>query len=413
MILVMLASVFVGCSKTDSNQSEDITGTNVEKNEETQKTITLATFKVRERELLDAAIAGFMDENPDIKVEIQYIPNEQYINVIKMKLAANEAPDVIGVWGVAEFVKADYLMDISDFDAVSKQKKGVDIYKINDKVYGIGMGMANLGMLANNTVLKESGVTSLPKNFEELLAASEKIKASGFTPIAYGDKEGTSSELHGGWAAETLMTLEEGKGIPIGEFKPSDSVGIRNSFENTKILFDKGYLTEGAQGLTLDQAIAEFANNKAAFLIGAQWTFMGVKNANPDIDFSFFPIPYAQEGQSRSLAFISEGFAVNAKTKEKEAIKKLFDFFASQEYNEQLATEFAAPFEGLNLQISAEDREFNEVYSEYFSPTYFQIYNWVDWSGISKRNMQNYLAGEDLDEVLKNMDSEIEKTITK
>lgn len=424
VVLMMLVSLAIGCSKTDSDQSEGNSDqsegsvekkeTSEEKNKKTQKTITMATFKVREKDLVDTAMAEFMEQNSDIKVEVQYITNEQYMNVIKMKFAANEAPDVFSVWNIPEFVKADYLMDISDFDAVSKQIKGVDIYKFDGKVYALGMGMANLGMLANNTVLKESGVTSLPKNFKELLVASEKIKASGFTPIAYGDKDGTSSELHGGWAAETLMTVEEGKGIPTGEFKPSDSIGIRNSFENTKILFDKGYFTEMFQGLTYDQAIAEFANDKAGFIIGAQWTFGSVRNANPDADFSLFPIPYAQEGQSRAMAFISDGYAVNALAEERrEAIEKLFDFFASQDYAKHLAKEITSPFIGITQQTSKKDVEFNKTYSEYFSPTYFQVYGWVDWGSISKRSMQDYLAGEDLEVVLKNLDSEIEKTVPK
>lgn len=424
-MLCLIISVFLsiallaGCGTTnnqtnttkDTNASTLIASTTAPKAEKV--TLRMGTFQSEEKDLIDKFIADFQTKNPDITVDVQYITGDQFPNIIKAQFATNDAPDVLSVWSAAEFVRANYLLDISDFNSVKLQNPNINLYQFNGKTYGLAVGQACLGMIANNTVLKKAGVTSLPKNFSEFLSACEKIKAAGITPIAYGDKEGTSSETFGGWAGETLMTDEEGKGIPVGTIKPSQSKGVRNAFEKTKVLADKGYFPDQYMGLSNDSEFAKFAQNERAFKIGAQWNFKQIASTNPDCDFSLFPIPYADEGQSRAMSFISNGYAANAATKNKEAVSKLFDAIASDAWGNLMNLDYPLPFQGVNSKTSKQDIEFNTAYGQYLSPTYFQLYNWVDPAGISRRNMQLYLTGKTIDEALASYDAEEAKVVVK
>jgi len=303
-------------------------------------------------------------------------------------------------------------MDITDFPALKKLDPSIKMYIYDGKRYAMPMGMAGQGLFSNNTVLKDIGI-SIPTNFNELLAACEKAKAKGYIPIAFGDKDSVSAQIHGGWCAEILMTEEEGKGIPAGTIKPSQSKGIINSWQKTKLLADKGYLSPGFQGLTYDQAMVQFSTGKAAFHFSAEWIIGNLKSINKDVDFSISPYPYNDEGQAKALQNIPYGFAVNTKTKEKEAVSKLFEAFTTQMYADVMGTEFSLPFQGIEQRTGKEDLEYNKNFSKQFSPVYYQTFDWVDWQQTSAKNMQDYLAGAPLEKVMANLDKDIEKNRVK
>lgn len=419
----MLTSLFVGCgtaktepAKADTSApaaSAKVEDTKAKEPEAVKKsTIKVASALVRQREQFDKFLADFQKANPNIVVEAEYITNEQYETIMKAKFASNDAADAMGVWQIPQYVKAGYFMDITDFPAMKKLDPSVTMYKYDGKFYAMAMGSAAQGLFSNNTVLKDLGI-AIPTNFNELLAACEKAKAKGYIPIAFGDKDSVSAQIHGGWCAEIQMTEDEGKGIPKGTVKASQSKGILNSFKKTKLLMDKGYLSPGFQGLTYDQAMVQFSTNKAAFHFSAEWIIGNLKAINKDVDFSISPYPYNDEGLAKGLQNVPYGFAVNAKTKEKEAVSKLFEAFTTQMYADVMGTEFALPFQGIQQRTGKEDLEYNKNYAKQFAPVYYQVFDWVDWQNTSAKNMQDYLAGTALEKVLANLDTEIEKNRVK
>lgn len=417
--VLLLTSLFAGCgaaknepAKTEATAAATQGQAETTAQEVKESTIKIASALVREREQFDEFLAKFQEQNPNIKIDVEYLTNEQYETILKAKFAANDAPDTMGVWNIPQYVKAGYFMDITDFPALQKLDPSIKMYIYDGKRFAMPMGMAAQGLFSNNTVLKDIGV-SIPTNFDELLAASEKAKAKGYIPIAFGDKDSVSSQIHGGWAAEITMTEEEGKGLPAGTVKPSQNKGIINSFTKTKILMDKGYFSPGFQGLTYDQAMVEFATNKAAFHFSAEWIIGNLKSINKDVDFSISPYPYNDEGLPRAMQNIPYGFAVNAKTQVKDAVSKLFDAFTTQMYADIMGTEFSLPFSGIEQRTGKEDLEYNKNYADRFSPVYYQVFDWSDWLQTSAKNTQDFLSGTPLDKVMANLDAEMEKSRVK
>ena len=68
------------------------------------------------RDALDAILADFKKENPDINVDIEVVSSSSYIATYKNYIAAGEAPDIMfgKPQNLTEFVEAGYLMDLKD-----------------------------------------------------------------------------------------------------------------------------------------------------------------------------------------------------------------------------------------------------------------------------------------------------------
>ena len=50
------------------------------------------------------------------------------------------------------------------------------------------------GLFYNKSMLKQAGLSEPPKTFDDLLAACDRLKAHNIIPIAYGDRDGYSTD---------------------------------------------------------------------------------------------------------------------------------------------------------------------------------------------------------------------------
>ena len=111
----------------------------------------------------------------------------------------------------------------------------------------------------------------MPKTITEFQAMLPTIKASGMLPIAYGDVEKspgihiygiTQAAIAGEQAVTDLVTGRS------GAWTDEPSVKAAQTIQDWAT---KGYITEGANGISRDDALADFANGKSAFVITGTW----------------------------------------------------------------------------------------------------------------------------------------------
>jgi raffinose/stachyose/melibiose transport system substrate-binding protein len=107
----------------------------------------------------------------------------------------------------------------------------------------------------------------VPKTITEFEAMLPTIKASGMLPIAYGDVEKspgihiygiTQAAIAGPAGGDDLVTGRS------GAWTDEPSVKAAQTIQDWAT---KGYITEGANGISRDDALAEFGKGKSAFVI--------------------------------------------------------------------------------------------------------------------------------------------------
>lgn len=134
------------------------------------------------------AMVEKLEEDENISIEFEVIPDDQYDNLMKMRLNSHEAPDLV----VYQFADLFAAVDPEEFFVALDDESWMDkviapeITEYNGKHYGYCFESSNgfQGMIYNKDVFEKEGITELPQTLEEFYALCDKLKADGITPIA-------------------------------------------------------------------------------------------------------------------------------------------------------------------------------------------------------------------------------------
>jgi len=280
---------------------------------------------------------------PNIKLEVQKLPDDQYNTSIKTKLAAGEAPDIFRVWprmgsaaSIIDLSKAGYLADLSDLPFMGNITEGAREDMSNDgKVYGITKGIDMLGTYYNKDLFDKAGITEVPQDWQAFLEACQKLLDSGVTPIVMGDKDPWWIQF-GAYqlAANTVYSADKDFDLKLqtGEKKFTDETWV-NALSKYKELYEKGYIAKNTLGLGGPQATQMFIDGKAAMVFDGTWDFptLTAKGA-AEFERGFFPLPGNEPGQPVWQAVsTAAGWAVNAKSKHLDEVKQVLNYWFDSE----------------------------------------------------------------------------------
>ncbi|WP_022904746.1 extracellular solute-binding protein [Curtobacterium sp. B8] len=267
---------------------------------------------------------------------------------LKLALSGNNPPDVVqanqGYPDMGAFVKAGFLRPVDDYAKLY----GWDSYypssllKLNsfssdgktwqgDDLYGVSQTGELVGLYYNKAVLRKAGIDSPPKTVAELSEDMQQVKASGTLPLSYGDVEKSPgihlyglvlSALAGHDAVNDLVA---GKS---GSWTGSDEVQAAKTITGW---VDKGYVTEGANGVSRDDAVAAFGKGQSAFLITGTWYQATLEAAASAKDIGFTAL--TPDGASGPVTMGGEGlaWAITSKTGNANAAAAYIDFVTNKD----------------------------------------------------------------------------------
>ena len=201
---------------------------------------------------------------PDVDIEIKMYNDRQSLQV---EVAGGGGPDILDLDGptdVAEFAKADRVLDLGEY---SEQYGWKDMFYdwaynscfYNDKLYSLPTAFEGMVMYYNMDVFEENGWT-IPETKEELEALMPKIQEAGIIPISFGNSNyqgavdwlySTFTSCYGG--PEAVKAAMEG----TGQFTDD---AIKSSFETMVNWWQEGWLGDKAsQSITNEDMLAFFA----------------------------------------------------------------------------------------------------------------------------------------------------------
>lgn len=420
--LATTVSVFAGCG-TSSKSSTDKTGS--AKNITITMMVSGTKASSGEDFVLDTLPKKVHEAYPNITLETTKMPDDQYNTAIATKLASGEAPDIFLVFpksetsGVNDFAKAGYLMDLSGMSFWDNIAKGAkDDMSYNGKPYAVSQGMDLLGTYYNKDLFKKAGIPSEPQNWDEFLADCAKLKAAGIQPIVMGDKD--SYVMQFGLyqiAANTIYpddpNLDKNIQDGTGSFSKSNWSKAVSMYQQ---LYSKGYIVNNSLGLSSAQAIQNFIDGKAAMIFDGDWDYNAItaKGAS-EFERGYMPLPANSAGKTMYVsASTAAGYAVNAKTKYPNEVKKIFELMNDgksdlfQAWKGQLTS--VPVYKGLPLNHDL----FKEVYDIYQKGNSYYFCNAM-WPGGVAEEMESKF-GEIIgkqkttpDDVVKAMDAKFKE----
>lgn len=295
-LLVAVAGLWV--SLLSSAQATTVRWLHIEQNPE------VAAFYADVARRFEAA-------HPGTTVEMQYLENESFKKKLTTLLQSPDRPNIIYSWAggvLREQVKAGVIEDITAPINNGWRERfnpaALNLYTINDRVYGVPMLTSQVGFYYNKDLFAKAGVDgNAIKSWADLIGAVKKLQTAGITPIITGG--GDKWPLHfywshlairiGGKPAFDAALRGEGKGFASETF-----VRAGELFKELADLkpFQAGYLAA-----TYPQSAGQFGDGKGAMmlmlngLLNTMKTNAADKVGIPDDKLGWFPFPSVPGGK--------------------------------------------------------------------------------------------------------------------
>jgi glucose/mannose transport system substrate-binding protein len=259
------------------------------------------------------------------------------MTVLKSRVVSGNAPAAAQVKGPAiqEWAAEGVL---ANMDATAKAEKWdavlpkvvADVMKYKGNYVAVPVNVHRVNWIwANSEVLKKSGVTAMPKTWDEFFVDADKIKKAGFIPVA-----------HGGQNWQDFTTFESVVlGVGGTKFyqdalvkldpKALTSDTMKKSLETFRRI--KSYTDPASPGRDWNLATAMVIQGKAGFQLMGDWAkgeFLAAGKA-PNKDF----ICAAAPGTANAFTFNVDSFIL-FKLKDPKAQQAQADFAASVLSNE-------------------------------------------------------------------------------
>lgn len=319
---------------SSEGQTDDASNENKESNGKKEKIIIScyladdAQVAVRQNYLDQPLAEAF----PDVDIEIKMYNDRQSLQV---EVAGGGGPDILDLDGptdVAEFAKADRVLDMGPY---AEQYGWPDIFNdwaynscfYQGKLYSLPTCYEGMVMYYNMDVMNEHG-WEIPKTAAELETLMKAMKDEGIIPVSFGN-----SDYQGAvdWLYSTFLSCNAGpqavKDALEGTTAFSDPLLI-DAMNQMVDWWKEGYIGDNAsQSITTTDLLSFFAEGRAGMMINGTWASSQLTATYPDCNWTSEMVPELREGVGQILPFATGGgYAINANTKNPELCAEILNY---------------------------------------------------------------------------------------
>ncbi|WP_040950359.1 extracellular solute-binding protein [Gorillibacterium massiliense] len=347
LLTLALAASLTACGASKSNEGTGTTSpgatTNTAKGDKV--TIELAISKAsQDSAFVNADLLKQFEDQTNIHVNLQLLPAEQVTTVLQTKLAVGDTPDVVqyNLAAATHDLNLERNFEILDNEPWVSRLLNKDVLSASGHVYSfhISQDTGMQGVVYNKDIFNDLGI-SIPKNYDEFVAAAEKIKASGITPIFMPFKDMWATNIwtaaaFADYASKNDPTLWDD--INANKKKWTDTPEFEKIIDQQYQLYKKGLTNSDALSDSYDMSVGKFLNKEVAMMFMGDWLIQDVANKDPNMHLGLFPIPYANDAKMGASPLGGQLF-IPKKAKHMEEAKKFLDFIASKDVAQKIVTD--------------------------------------------------------------------------
>lgn len=335
---------------------------------EEQVTIEFFQMKDEGTDYYEQLIAAFEAQYPNIKVEHTNVPDAE--TVMMTRMSSDQVPDVFTVFPLdaapREQVEAGYVMELTGEAMLENVSPDVlAMTEINGKNYTVPVSLNMLGIFYNLDLFEQVGA-AIPKTIDELYALCDVFNAAEITPFTFADKDVWTVRQFCDRASVTMLEDPVGlfEKIGAGETTAAESDELRLMGETIVKL--RSYGQEDNLGTGYEQAIADFANGKAAMFFSGTFAYPEIVKSNADLKFAMFRYPAfnaENETTDRLGVNIDTSFSISASTKYPEEAKLFVEYCTSPEQAQKFSDYDGTP--SSIIGVSFNKSEFEDMFAQY------------------------------------------------
>jgi len=300
---------------------------------------------------VDQIARQFEAQNPDIKVNMEYVGYDYVHDKITTGMAANppayDAAMIDVIWP-DEFIKAGYLLDVTnrvtpDMKANMFPASWNGVTR-NGKIYGMPWLMDVKYFMYNKDMLQKAGIAAPPTTWEEMVDQAKVIKQKGIAeyPIiwSWNQKEGVVCDF-------TVLLFGNG-----GAFVDSSGKPVFNNDKGVQVLtwmkqtIDEGLSNPSSVSSDENAVEADFLAGKSAFAVNWLFQYSDSNDASKSQivgKAAFAPMPVFAAGKAAGVKSSSvdgsSSFAIMATTPYPDQTWKYLTYLASNEVQTKYSAE--------------------------------------------------------------------------
>ncbi len=353
--LTLLFSLVAGCTPAQpeptSPAAEEVEAEQPAAAADEPVTLTYITWAGGdEQKDQEAAFAQYMQLHPNVKIEAQFVPYNEYHEKLNTLMAAGTPPDI---YYINEYLAADWgekgvAIDLEPLFA----QRGINmretyipnaLFESSGKIYGLASGVVNMSLYFNKEMFAEMGVEppsqdiNNPWTWDDFVTAAKALTTdqngnhpgdANFNPKAiktYGTKNLTSwlfimAPLYNNGAS---IFTEDGMGIALGTPEARQVLAALKD-----LMYVDMVAPTGAVGQALPGNPQMFKDKQLGMVITGSWEYLSFRNEG--IDVGVAPLPKFKDSKTISWA---SGNQISAKSKNVDAATDLLIWFTSPETN--------------------------------------------------------------------------------
>lgn len=263
-------------------------------------------FTASDRTVKEELIKRFNASHPNIVVKGQAVPWATTWQQLPSLVSAGRAPDLVAVTEdvMGNFMARGMFSEITAADQARAGIKGSDFYRniwsgsiYRGKQYGVPFSQVAFVMFYNKDLLKKSGVTTLPKNRAQFIAAAQKCTTdragrrpneANFDPKNISTYGVNVAVGQGNLMAYGILRGNGGNLFDSDENPAFNSPQAQEALQFMVDLVQKHRVSKA--NMTAESGIADFRAGKSCFNIEGAWLntqYQGIKN----FEYGIAPVP--------------------------------------------------------------------------------------------------------------------------
>jgi raffinose/stachyose/melibiose transport system substrate-binding protein len=290
---------------------------------------------------IQSTIDSWNKANPNNKMSQRSIGNEDFATASRTAMSGDNPPDVLqyeGFSDTADYAKAGKLVDLTDWWNTNKSRfaladsPGVTrACTYQGKVYCVPMSANAQSVLFYNAKLLADNGIAPPKTYDDVVAAGEKLKAKGITPIALGDKDGwPGAQLWMTFAAQLCGTTASDQAVDRKGPKWTDQC-FTDAAAKVADLRQRGFFPKGVVSDDYNGMVSLFESGKAAFISTGSWFIGSWQDAPPpfQVGAEYFPPVTGAPFPDDKVAYGGDVIGIPTAGKNRAEAMKFLDYMTS------------------------------------------------------------------------------------
>lgn len=325
-----LALVLGACSQGSATRSEGAAAT-----EGGTTTVTYMNFSANDghEEDLDAIVAAFEEENPDVDVQVETVPYADYFTKLQTAVAGGTVADTfeLNYENFVTYATNGSLAELDDVDASAYVPSLIEAFQADGTQYGLPASFSNVVLYYNKALFDAAGLAYPTSDWTwaDEQAAAEKLTDTGagvwgdYQPVSFHEFYKVLAQAGGEFLNEdrTEATFNSPEGVKAANWlvsKPGTTMP-----------------TEADGAGTPDFDTNLFTSGKLAMWHSGIWMF-GPLSEVTDLQWDIVVEP----GDARKAsAMFTNGVVISAKSDAKEASQRWIEFLTASDTTVQTRLE--------------------------------------------------------------------------